>query len=148
MADYTKIYSGPITALGIAAAGTANGGSFTDIGALDEESAMVVTWEPLLTPLSDGQSHQGKGKGIAVIGLVQTDPAAVPQTSLETYRTAAAKLKITTPNSSEYYFIDNVIVTYKLIRDFKPGGTHKYEVTVSLITEQPDDFIEGPTTAT
>lgn len=144
MADYTKIYAGPITALGIAAAETADGGSFTDLGVLDEESAMVVTWEPQLVPLSDGNSFQKNGKGVAVIGLVQSDPAAAPQTSLETYQTAKAKLKITTPAAAEYYFIDNVLVTFKLIRDFKPGGTHKYEVTVSRITEQPDDFIDGP----
>lgn len=141
--DATKIYAGPVTAIGIAAAGTADDGSYTDIGFADEDNSVNITWEPLKAPLMDGNNFQMHGRGTAVISLVQTDPSGA-QASLETYRTAKAKLKFTTPSTSEYYFIDNVLCSYKLTRPMKPGEVHKIEVTVSLITAQPDDFCDGP----
>jgi len=144
--DATKIYSGPVTALGIAAAGTADGGSFTDIGLLDEESSVNIEWEPLKAGLMDGNEFMLRGRGRATFMLVQTDPSGA-QASLETYRTALAKLKIQTDTASETYFIDNVYVSYRLLRPFKVGEVHKLEVTVSRVTPQPDDFVDGPKTA-
>lgn len=145
MGDATKIYSGPITALGIAAAGTADGGSFTDLGELDEESAANIKWDPYPVGLSTGNAVDKNGKGIGDFVLLQTN-AAGSQATLETYKTTLAKLKITTPNTSEYYFIDNVYIHHmKLERNFKAGEVHKLSFQVSLITENPDDFVDGPT---
>jgi len=147
MATFTLIYEGPITAIGIAAAGTANGGSFTDLGALDGDSSVMITWEPHLAPINDGNQFQMNGLGKAVFNLLQTNPVGI-QASLETYRTALAKLKFTAIDTSEYLFIDNVLLSYKLTRSGKAGEVHKFEVTVTRVTEQPDDFCAGPTTAT
>jgi hypothetical protein len=145
--DATKIYSGPITALGVNVAGTANGGSFTDVGYLDEESAMMVEWTPNLAGLSDSNKIQLNGTGVVTFVLIQTDTATT-QALLETYDRAACKLKVTTLDTTNgYYFIDDIFLSWKLTRDFKPGGYHKFEVSGTLTTDQPDDFIEGPTTA-
>jgi hypothetical protein len=146
MADLTKIYEAPVTAIGIAAAGTADNGSFTDLGALDGESSVLITWEPNLAPLNDGNQFQMNGLGKAVFNLLQTNPSGI-QASLETYRTTMAKLKFTAIDTSEFLFIDNVVVSYKLTRSGKMGEPHKFEVTVSRITEQPDDFVAGPKVA-
>ena len=147
MADATKIYSGPITALGIAAADTGDDGSYTDLGYLSEESGAEISWEPLNTVLSDGNQFMCKGRGTAKFRLVQTDPSGI-QSTLETYKTALAKFKITTPDTTdEYYFIDDVFVTFGQARNFKGGEVHYLEVTVSRITDNPDDFCNGPKAA-
>jgi len=144
VADATKIYGGPITALGIAATATADNGSFTDLGYLDEESSAMIEWTPNVAGLSDSNKVPISGTGVAVFGLLQTDPAGI-LTTLETYETALAKLKITTIDTTNgYHYIANVFVNYKVIRDFKPGGIHKVELTVSRTTEHADDFCSGP----
>lgn len=145
MADATKIYSGPIKALGIAAADTADGGSYTDLGYLDEESGAEINWEAFNAGLSDGNKVQKNGMGVGKFVLVQTDPTGA-QASLETYTTALCKLKITTPDTSEYYFIDDVFIhSMKHTRPMKPGEVHKLEFQVSRVSEYPDDFCDGPT---
>ena len=145
--DATKIYGGPIAAIGIAAAETADAGSFTDLGALDEESAALIEWTPNTANLSDSNKVPISGTGVATFVLLQTDPAGILAT-LETYETTIGKLKITTIDATNgYHFIDNVFVSYRIIRDFKPGGIHKIEVTVSRTTEHADDFCSGPKAA-
>ena len=147
MADATKIYTGPITAIAIAAAATADGGSFTDLGYLDGEGAAVVEWDPNAVPLSRGGGVQKVGLGKIVFTLIQTDPAGI-QATLETYLTTLGKIKITTVDGTNgFHFIDNVFLNIRQTRDFKPGGYHKFEVTAELITENPDDFCSGPKAA-
>jgi hypothetical protein len=146
-ADATKIYEGPILAIGIAAAATADGGSFTDLGYMDEEGAMTVLWEALTTNISDGNLMQLHGRGSAEITIIQTDPAGA-QATLETYLTAKCKLKITTVDGTNgYYFIDEVFISYSIERGFKPGDYHKLIVKVSRVTENADDFCNGPKAA-
>jgi hypothetical protein len=145
--DASKIYGGPITALGIAAAATADGGSYTDIAYMDEEGAANITWTPFGPGLSDGNMVQINGKGEAEFHIVQTDPAGA-QATLESYRTTKGKLKITTIDTTNgYYFIDGVFVRYEIQRDFKPGGYHKIIIRVSKVTENQDDFCNGPKAA-
>lgn len=145
--DATKIYGGPIVAMGIAATATGDDGEFTDLGALDEESAALIEWIPNVAGLSDSNKVPINGTGVATFVLLQTDPAGILAT-LETYETALAKLKITTIDSTNgYHFIASVFINYKVIRDFKPGGIHKVEVTVSRTTEHADDFCSGPKAA-
>ena len=145
--DATKIYSGPIVAIGLAVAATANGGSFTDAGYLDDESALVVEWTPNQAGLSDSNKVPLNGTGVATFVLLQTD-LATTQALIETYQKAACKIKVETLDGTNgFYFIDNVFLSYKKTNDFKPGGVHKLEITCSLTTLQADDFMEGPTTA-
>jgi hypothetical protein len=146
-ADATKIYEGPITAIGIAAAATGDGGSFTDLGYMDEDGAAAINWEGLNTTLSDGNLMQLNGRGTAEITLIQTDPTDA-QATLETYLTAKCKLKITTIDTTNgYYFIDEVFISYRIERGFKPGDYHKLILTVSRVTENADDFCNGPKAA-
>ena len=147
MADATKIYMGPVTAIGFAAAATADGGSFTDFGYLDEDVAVNVEWDPNAVGLSDGNRVQKNGLGKITFVLVQTDPAGI-QASIETYLTTLCKLKITTLDATNgYHFIDNIFLTYRALRPFKPGEYHRFEVTATRITEQPDNFCSGPKAA-
>jgi hypothetical protein len=143
MADATKIYSGPATAIGINTTATADSGSFTDLGYMGEAS-VEITWEPHNSVLSSGNLFQMNGRGKAVIELLETNATGI-QASLETYRTALAKLKITTLDTTNgYYYISNVFVTYQQVRPMKPGDPHKFIVTVQRDTDQPDDFCSGP----
>lgn len=142
--DATKIFAGPVSAVGIAAAGTADAGSFTDLGFLDEESNANIEWTPNTGNISDGNVFQKSGTGQAVITLLQTDPSDA-QATLESFLEAKAKIKITTLRSDEYYFIDNVFITYRLMRPFGPGDVHKLEITVRRHSENQDDFCDGPT---
>ena len=146
MADATKIYTGPIMAIGIAAAATADGGSFTDLGYMNGDGAKVE-WTPYVVPMSRGGGKQTNGLGKITFNLLQTDPAGI-QALLETYKDALAKLKITTVDATNgYHFIDNVFMNFSQERDMAPGGEHKFEVTAELITENPDDFCSGPKAA-
>ena len=145
--DATKIYTGPITAIGSAAVGAADGGAFTDLGYIGGEGAAVVEWDPNAVPLSRGGGVQTAGLGRITIELVETDPAGI-QATLETYRKTLGKLKLTTVDTTNgYHFIDNIFLTFSQARDFKPGGVHKFEVIAELITENPDDFCSGPKAA-
>ena len=145
MADATKIYSGPATAIGINVTGTADNGSFTDLGYMGEAS-VDISWEPFRPVLSSGNMIQLGGRGKAVIELLETNAAGI-QASLETYKTALAKLKITTLDATNgYYYIANVFVTFQQVRPFKPGDPHKFIVTVQRDTDNPDDFCTGPKT--
>jgi len=106
-----------------------------------------VEWEPNMVTLSDGNMVQKNGTGKVTFGLVQTDPAGI-QATLETYKTTLAKLKITTIDATNgYHFIDNIFLTFKQIRPFKPGEYHRFEVTAQRVTENPDDFCSGPKAA-
>jgi len=146
-ADATKIYGGPITALGIAAAATADGGSFTDLGYLGDELAAMIKWTPNQAGLSDSNKVPISGLGEAEFELIQTDPAGTLLT-LETYETTLAKLKVTTIDTTNgYHFIDNVFCSVSVERDFKPGGKHKAILRVSRTTEHADDFCTGPKAA-
>jgi len=144
MGDATKIYSGPITALGVADAETADAGSFTDLGLLDEESGAEINFNPYNAGLSDGNKIDKKGLGVGKFVLVQTDPAGT-LLALETYETTLAKLKVSTGTAAEFYFIDNVFVHgVNVTRPFKPGEVHKFEFEVSRIADHADDFCDGP----
>ncbi len=146
-ADATKIYAGPIISIGIAAAATADGGAFPDLGYMDEEGAANIVWEMLETLLSDGNIMPKNGRGTATITLIQTDPTDA-QATLETYKTAKAKIKIGTVDTTNgYYFIDEVFISYNVERDFKPGSVHKLIMKCSRVTENADDFCSGPKAA-
>ncbi len=142
--DATKIVMGPVTAISYAAAATADGGSFTTFGYIDEDVAVNVEWDPNAVGISDGNRVQKNGLGKITFVLVQTDPAG-DQAILETYLTTKCKLKITTLDETNgYHFIDNIFLQYRQLRSFKPGEYHRFEVTASRITENSDDFCSGP----
>ena len=146
MADATKIYTGPITAIGIAAAATADGGSFTDLGYLSDEAA-IMEWIASVVPMSRGGGVQKNGLGKITFTLIETDPAGI-QATLETYLTTLGKLKITTVDATNgFHFIDNIFLNVNQTRDMTPEGQHKFIVTAELITENPDDFCTGPKAA-
>ena len=146
MADATKIYTGPIIAIGAAAAATEDGGSFTDLGYLGDEAA-IVEWIPKIVAMSRGGGKQGPGLGKITFHLLETDPAGI-QATLETYLTALCKLKITTVDATNgFHFIDNLFLNFSQERDMTPDGKHKFIVTSELITAMPDDFCTGPKAA-
>ncbi len=145
--DATKIYDGVVTAIGIAAAATADGGSYTDLGAVDQENPLLVEWVPNEIGLSDQNQVPVGGIGTVTFNLLETDPSGI-QATLETYQTTLGKLKITTVDSTNgYHFIDNIYLRHKQVRSGKPGEAHRFECIASRATDQSDDFCSGPKAA-
>ncbi|HHL73215.1 MAG TPA: hypothetical protein ENJ29_11970 [Bacteroidetes bacterium] len=134
-ADATKIFSGPATKVEI----SSDGSTWTDLGY--SKADVKIGWEPDGIELMDGNKFQSSGLGTIEIPLVQTNASQI--TTLKTYRTTKAYLRITAVDTNTYT-VSGVLLSYKTERGFTAGEPHTIMVTGQRRTLQPDDWCAAP----
>jgi hypothetical protein len=119
MGTPANVYRGPLSGVGIEAAG---GSSPNDLGYLGNNNA-EITWEKLGYELGDGQEVQLHGHGKVTIEIAETDSANLAL--IDT--TAEQKLTLTALDGKTYE-IDNILVGYSVKRGF---GDEPHVITIT-----------------
>lgn len=123
----SNIFHGPVSSVSL-------GGS--DLGGIGENN-VEITFEPVATPLADGQDFQMFGTGKITIELVELDTSNL--STISAAKDTAAVI-VVVDLAGNTYTMPSMIINYSTKRSFG-DDPHKVIITAKKKVADEDDFV-------